>query len=82
MKLLLTSGGVSNRCIHSALVRLLGKPIEECRALCVPTAQWGEDDGPVPQSNRPVVTTEAAQPGQSPRPLQAGHLSGLHLAAG
>ncbi|MEE1943134.1 Type 1 glutamine amidotransferase-like domain-containing protein [Streptomyces sp. TRM 70361] len=41
MKLLLTSGGVSNPSIHSALVQLLGKPIAECHALCVPTAQWG-----------------------------------------
>ncbi|MGI5498960.1 Type 1 glutamine amidotransferase-like domain-containing protein [Lentzea sp. CA-135723] len=41
MKLLLTSGGVTNGSIHEALVRLLGKPISECRALCVPTAQWG-----------------------------------------
>ena len=41
MKLLLTSGGVTNPSIHSALLQLLGKPVAECRALCVPTAQWG-----------------------------------------
>ncbi|SNY48041.1 Type 1 glutamine amidotransferase-like domain-containing protein [Paractinoplanes atraurantiacus] len=41
MKLLLTSGGVTNPSIRAALVRLLGKPIEESQALCVPTAQWG-----------------------------------------
>ncbi|MFF8587254.1 Type 1 glutamine amidotransferase-like domain-containing protein [Streptomyces althioticus] len=41
MKLLLTSGGVTNPSIRSALVQLLGKPIDECRALCIPTAQWG-----------------------------------------
>jgi dipeptidase E len=41
MKLLLTSGGVTNASIHKALVRLLGKPVAESRALCVPTAQWG-----------------------------------------
>jgi dipeptidase E len=41
LKLLLTSGGVTNPSIHSALVQLLGKPIAECSALCVPTAQWG-----------------------------------------
>jgi dipeptidase E len=41
MKLLLTSGGVTNPSIRSALVQLLGKPIDECHALCVPTAQWG-----------------------------------------
>ena len=41
MKLLLTSGGVTNPSIRSALVELLGRPIDQCRALCVPTAQWG-----------------------------------------
>lgn len=41
MKLLLTSGGVTNDSIRDALVELLGKPIEECTALIIPTAQWG-----------------------------------------
>ena len=41
MKLMLTSGGVTNPSIEAALVRLLGKPIDQCRALCIPTAQWG-----------------------------------------
>lgn len=41
MKLLLTSGGITNLSIQSALVELLGKPIAECRALCMPAAQWG-----------------------------------------
>lgn len=41
MKLLLTSGGVTNPTIGSALVQLLGKPIDECHALAIPTAQWG-----------------------------------------
>ncbi|MEU4243262.1 Type 1 glutamine amidotransferase-like domain-containing protein [Actinoplanes sp. NPDC026619] len=41
MKLLLTSGGVTNPSINAALVQLLGKPIAESRALCIPTAQWG-----------------------------------------
>ena len=41
MKLLLTSGGVSNDSIRNALVDLLGKPIAECNALCIPTAEWG-----------------------------------------
>ncbi len=41
MKLLLTSGGVTNPSIEQALVDLLGKPISESSALCVPTAQWG-----------------------------------------
>jgi dipeptidase E len=41
LKLLLTSGGVTNASIHGALVDLLGKPTAECHALCIPTAQWG-----------------------------------------
>ena len=41
MKLLLTSGGVTNPSITAALVELLGKPIAESHALVVPTAQWG-----------------------------------------
>ena len=41
MKLLLTSGGVTNPSIRTALEQLLGKPISECAALVVPTAQWG-----------------------------------------
>src|SRR3954462_11534246 len=41
LKLLLTSGGVTNPSIRSALVDLLGKPIADCTALCIPTAQWG-----------------------------------------
>ncbi len=41
MKLLLTSGGITNASIRRALVDLLGKPIEDAAALCVPTAQWG-----------------------------------------
>lgn len=41
MKLLLTSGGVTNPSIEAELVRLLGKPIAQCHALCIPTAQWG-----------------------------------------
>ncbi|HEX6036690.1 Type 1 glutamine amidotransferase-like domain-containing protein [Longimicrobium sp.] len=41
MKLLLTSGGVTNDSIRDALVDMLGKPIAACTALCIPTAQWG-----------------------------------------
>lgn len=41
MKLLLTSGGVTNDAIREALVDLLGGPIEEATALFIPTAQWG-----------------------------------------
>ncbi len=41
MKLLLTSGGVTNSSIRGALVDLLGKPIAESTALCIPTAMYG-----------------------------------------
>ncbi len=41
MKLLLTSGGITNASIRDALVDLLGKPIADSTALCIPTAQWG-----------------------------------------
>ena len=41
MKLLLTSGGVTNTSIRDALVDLLGKPIADSVALCIPTAEYG-----------------------------------------
>jgi dipeptidase E len=41
MKLLLTSGGVTNASIHDALADLLGRPFAECNALCIPTAEYG-----------------------------------------
>lgn len=41
MKLLLTSAGVKNPSIESRLVDLLGRPIGECSALCIPTAMYG-----------------------------------------
>lgn len=41
MKLVLTSGGVTTPSIHAALEQLLGKPVADCHALCVPTALWG-----------------------------------------
>lgn len=41
MKLLLTSGGVTNASIRQALIEMLGKPIDQARALCIPTAEYG-----------------------------------------
>src|SRR5512138_66570 len=41
MKLLLTSAGIKNTSMHNALVDLLGQPIAECSALCIPTAGYG-----------------------------------------
>ncbi len=46
MKLLLTSAGIKNPSIRSALVDLLGKPIADATALCIPTAGYGH-----PQTN-------------------------------
>jgi dipeptidase E len=46
MKLLLTSAGITNDSIRNALVEMLGKPISDCNALCIPTAGYGH-----PQTN-------------------------------
>ena len=40
MKLLLASAGITNPSIRTALLELLGKPIEECTALVNSTASW------------------------------------------
>ncbi len=45
MKLLLTSAGIKNASIHDAMVGLLGKPIDQCNALCIPTAGYGHPMG-------------------------------------
>ena len=70
MKILLTSGGVTNASIRSALVGLLGKPIEASHALCIPTAQWGHP-ACGPESVRGLF---AADPGSR-------HLTGLGWAS-
>jgi dipeptidase E len=41
LRLLLTSAGVKNTSIQDALVDLLGKPIADSSALCIPTAMYG-----------------------------------------
>ena len=41
MKLLLTSAGIKNASINDAMLDLLGKPIADCDALCIPTASYG-----------------------------------------
>lgn len=41
MRLLLASAGITNESIRGALVELLGKPIAESTALCIPTASYG-----------------------------------------
>jgi len=42
MKFLLTSAGIRNTSIHNALLDLLGKPITESSALCIPTASYAQ----------------------------------------
>src|SRR3954449_436031 len=62
VRLLLTSGGVSNASIQGALIELLGKPIAESNALCIPTAEYGH----------PMCTPASAWrfvAGRSPSPM-------------
>src|SRR5574339_1023772 len=47
MKFLLTSAGIKNDGIRNALVELLGKPIAESSALCIPTAIYPFPSGPL-----------------------------------
>ncbi|MGW1750246.1 Type 1 glutamine amidotransferase-like domain-containing protein [Streptomyces sp. NPDC002092] len=46
MRLLLTSAGITNPTIRNALVDLLGQPIAQSNALCIPTAGYGSSYGP------------------------------------
>jgi dipeptidase E len=46
MTYLLTSGGITNTSIHTALEELLGKPIAESSALYIPTALYANPNGP------------------------------------
>jgi len=62
MKILLTDSGVRNASIRQALVDLLGKPVAESTALCIPTAGYG---GPYGNPGGPWRFTS----GQSPCPM-------------
>jgi dipeptidase E len=62
MKLLLTSAGIKNASIHAALVDLLGKPIEESDALCVPTALYGHPYAGPRQAWRCISGRETGTP--------------------
>jgi dipeptidase E len=61
MRLLLTSAGIKNASIHDALVGLLGKPIAEANALCIPTAAYGSPYGS-PGGAWRFVSGQSAQP--------------------
>src|SRR6266566_4244060 len=45
MRALLTSAGIKNTSIQAARVDLLGKPVAESNALCIPTAGYGHPQG-------------------------------------
>ena len=61
MKLLLTSAGIKNTSIRDALVDLLGKPIAESNALCIPTAGYGHPMG-TPAGAWRFITGQASTP--------------------
>ena len=61
MKFLLTSAGIKNPSINDAMLELLGKPIAECDALCIPTASYGHAPGGIRGSYR-FITGQATTP--------------------
>jgi dipeptidase E len=62
MKLLLTSAGIKNASIRDALVELLGKPIADCDALCIPTALYGHPYAGPRQAWKCISGNEAGTP--------------------
>ena len=62
MKLLLTSAGIRNPSISAALVELLGKPIAESDALCIPTALYGHPMAGPRQAWRCISGAETGTP--------------------
>ena len=62
MKLLLTSAGIKNESIKGALVDLLGKPIAESNALCIPTGGYGSDFGNRPTAVWRFISGNSDQP--------------------
>jgi dipeptidase E len=62
VRLLLTSAGIKNASIHDALVDLLGKPVADCDALCIPTAGYGHPQGKPAGAWRFIA-------GQAPTPM-------------
>jgi dipeptidase E len=61
VKFLLTSAGIKNPAINDAMLELLGKPIAECDALCIPTASYGHAPGGIRGSYR-FITGQATTP--------------------
>jgi dipeptidase E len=62
VKLLLTSAGIKNPSIHDALVDMLGKPIAESDALCIPTALYGHPGAGPRQAWRFISGQEPRSP--------------------
>ncbi len=69
MKLLLTSGGVTNDSIRRTLEEMLGKPIADSSALFVPTAQWGQ---PMCSPETVWRSTAGTWPDGIPSPVELG----------
>ena len=61
MRLLLTSAGIKNASIQDALVDLLGKPIAESNALCIPTGSYGHPHS-TPAGPWRFISGQSAQP--------------------
>jgi dipeptidase E len=61
LKFLLTSAGIKNPSINDAMLELLGKPIAECDALCIPTASYGHAPGGIRGAYR-FITGQATTP--------------------
>jgi dipeptidase E len=59
MKFLLTSAGARNPGIHDGLTSLLGKPIADCDALCIPTATYAMGG---PSAAWRMITGQAVTP--------------------
>ena len=79
MRLLLTSAGIKNPSIHEALVDLLGKPIAESNALCIPTAGYGSLYG---QSRRGMAFHQrSVRPAHVRAGLEVTGSAGAHRAA-
>jgi dipeptidase E len=61
VKFLLTSAGIKNPTINDAMLELLGKPIAQCDALCIPTASYGHAPGGIRGSYR-FISGQATTP--------------------
>ncbi len=61
MKLLLTSAGITNASLRATLTELLGQPIGRSRALCIPTAAYGQPQS-TPQGLWRFVSGRSGQP--------------------